>query len=592
MRILSIIPLTKIPLPAPQVLDYFSSKDAAPGGVAQISLGSRKLLGIVIASTPVGEKKQAIKKSSFRLKSVEKIISHAALIPKAHLKLIIWASQYYYSPLGLVAKALLPRYFAKPTKQFLLELSQFNLGFAKIKTRLSIVPELYKIGLLQNRNPEFKHATIVHGGISSRQEWAIWKAARQGQLQDILGTRSVLAIAPASLARIAVYDAESPYHKSFDQQPYINAKNMALKLAEFTEAKTIYRTTFPMQEPCVNLDIVDMREEIKNGNYSIFSKALQMKLTAIITNNKQAILFINRKGLASGLVCRDCGNIIKCPNCDVPLVFHDSRILLCHHCAVKQNPPSVCPGCQSYKIKFIGTGTERVRNELLKFLPGALSKRLDLDTALKWERQKEIFADFCSKKFNVLIGTQLLLKEGLLPKVDLAAIITVDPLLSLPDFRMGEQVAKIIDMLARSAKNLIIQTYKPDIDIFKCLREYGIGQFYNLWMTQELEDRRALFFPPFSQIIKLVYAHKDPLRAEREAKVLKNKIQIQAANYQLPITNYQLLGPFPAFISRVKSRYIWQIMIKSSIEDLRLRNKLLSMVPSDWKVDVDPVEML
>ena len=591
-------------MPSPQALDYFASVDAAPGGIVQISLNHRKLLGIVLAAAPVSELRQAVKRSSFRLKPIEKIICGEEVIPKIHLKLIIWTSQYYYTPLGLMAKTFLPRYFAQPTKKFLSELSVFNIGPPTSKTRLSIVPELYKIDLLQNKNPDLKYAAVIHGGISAKNEWAIWKLARQGGIKDIIGTRSAFAIGLSALEKITVYDAESPYHKSFDQQPYINAKNVAVKLAELTATPIVLEGQFSTKASSIpaSIQVIDMKSELKNGNYSIFSKQMQVRLKKTIEENKQAVLFINRRGLSTGLLCRDCGNVVKCPNCDAPFVYHNTKYLildtntkyqlLCHHCGQRKIPPSVCPNCQSYKIKFIGTGTQRVEGELRKLFPNAPSERLDLDIAPKWTDQQRIFDKFRAKKFSILIGTQLILKEELLPRVDLAAIVTIDPLLSLPDFRMGEQIAKIIDMLLRTSKTLPVQTYKPDNEIFKCLLESEPDNFYSSWLAQELENRKALSFPPFSQIINLTYAHADTQKAEQEAKILMNKLGEQARNYQLPITSCQLLGPAPAFIPLRKNRYIWQIMIKSKIEDLRIRNKLLSVVPSDWKIDVDPVTMV
>lgn len=684
MHILSIIPLTKLPLPSPQILNYFSREEVSIGGVVKIDVGARRILGIVIASATLAQRKLEIKKSTFYLKPIAEITNKNEVIPKTHLKLISWTSRYFYSPLGLVAKSLLPQVFNKPTKKFLDELAR-DYGLASRspntksgqsrgeldgeillywdsdqKTKLKfyrkqissvlnrggqilfLVPELYKIDYIRGEIPELREAIVIQSALSTLKEWRAWNDAQSGKIKCIIGTRSALSIPLPNLELIIIDDEESPFYKSFDQQPYINFKDVALQMAKISSAKVILGTSLPSVESYwktknrlwaigyglereeKNKDqtitrIVDMREEIKIGNYSIFSKELQKGLGEIAEKGGQALLFINRKGLATGLLCRDCGHVIKCPNCDVSFVCYGtnqsgSYRLICHHCGLKQTSPPVCPECKSYKIKFIGTGTQRVENELQRMrethetrLPISLSRtsplthqRLDLDIAPTWEDQSKILQDFRDKKFNVLIGTQLMLKKELLPKVDLAAIMTVDPLLSLPDFRMGEQVVRIIHKLNTISSKLILQTYMPENYIIRNFAltdsllwpQGGVGKLHIDWLMEELKNRKELSYPPFSQLIKLTFTHNNPKKAEQEAKILKNKLLTQIGHSSFVNCQADILGPAPAFIPRVKNRYIWQIMIKSKIEDMSHRNKLLRVVASDWKIDVEPVDMI
>lgn len=661
MYVVSVIPLAKIPHPAPQTLDYFAMEKISPGGVVQISLGSRKILGIAAACAPLSQQKQQIKKSAFHLKKIDGVVSRDPLVPSHYLKLALWSASYFYSPLGHVMRSYLPPAFGKPTEKFLADLAQIQkeasgaphttplpqkpiLYWAHHDTKskicffrkairralknkqsvLFLVPELYKIEQFRKEIPELTAMEAVHSGRTPAAQYAVWERALLGELPGVIGTRLALATPLRNLGLIIVEEEESSFHKSFDQQPYINAKTAALKLAELTGVQIVLASDLPSVEslwqakkkryqlkaPSTRSQVpgvmaVDMRDELRYGNFSIFSRELQAKLIETLEKNRQAILYISRKGLSSGLICRDCGHITKCPHCDVPLVLHQTPILICHHCGQKQKPATVCPKCQSYRIKFIGAGTERVEHEVRKLCEAhAFSKnacriiRLDKDSAPTWVQQSAIFNDFSKKKYSILIGTQLMLKEGLLPKIDFASIVTVDPLLSLPDFRVGEQVLRIVDKLRTTSKSsILLQTYIIDNPLIKNILNVTLGTFnasknvYNNLLC-DIEDRKALSFPPFSQLIKLVYMHSNPQKAEYEANILKNKLTVQLSHFDFKISNFIILGPSPAFIPRERGRYIWQIVIKSKISNLRTRNKLLRVVPSDWKVDVDPIELL
>lgn len=703
MYLLSVIPLIKIPHPAPQILDYFSHESVHEGGIVEIPIGSRYILGVVSACTPLIQQRQQIKKLPYMLRAIEKIISKNPVVPSYHIKLILWTSQYFYASLGLTARSLLPNIFGKPTKKFIRELGKTDMrdlgspsspcgiyetphgemsskrptlywahhnnrekirfytkeikkAIDNKKSILFLVPELYKIDYFQNEIPQLKNAQILNSRQTPATQYRVWEKVMGTDISMLIGTRSALSIPLPNIGLIVVDEEESLFYKSFDQQPYINAKDIALRLAKLAQSRIILGSNFPSVESLwkakegqyqlieakskkretgtPDVQIIDMRKEIKEGNYSILSRELQTQLKNIIDKNEQAILFINRKGLSTGLLCRDCGHIIKCLNCDVPMVFHAYNLrltavspptedlpkgnsqLICHHCGKRQKPPTVCPKCDSYRIKYVGAGTQRVEQELKKFCDEhKLSKdrcriaRLDLDTAATWAEQKRTLDDFRGKKYSILVGTQLMLKENLLPKASLVSIITIDSVLSLPDFRISEQVLHIVDRLLQCSKfsnnrgknllpSILLQTYIIDnfviTNVLNSSLETDKNSVYvhNKFVSEDLKTREELSLPPFSQLIKLSYSHRDPLRAEHEAKVLKNKLQTQANSLRLTAYGLRLLGPVPTFIPRVKNRYVWQIVIKSKIDDLPLRNKLLRIVPSDWKIDVDPIELL
>ncbi len=611
----------------------------------RVPIGSRKILGVVIAATAVRQQKQQIKKSRFLLKPVDEILNPQAVISMPILRTAFWASEYFYAPLGLVIKTLVPPAFNKPTKKFLKQLAERKVPKLDETRRVALAKKPILYCALHNEPAKIAfYRYAIQKALKNRKsvlflvpqlykiEYFQKKIRELQNISCVIGARSALAFLPLNLGLIIVDEEESPFYKSFDQQPYIHAKEIVLQLAHNTGAQVILGSDFPSFESLWKIKkgdyvlkkaesrkqkaesrIVDMREELKGGNYSILSRELQAQLKEVLAKNEQAILFINRKGLSTGLLCRDCGYVVKCPNCDVPMVYHQTYTLypipytlICHHCGQKQKPPTLCPNCQSSRIKFIGAGTQKVEQELRRICENSANgpskchvARLDTDVAPKWILQKKIFDDFRAKKYNILIGTQLMLKSPLLPKISLSAIVTVDPLFSIPDFRMPEQILHIIDKLRSvTLSKVIFQTYMLEnyviqyvLNTLSKTNDTEVNVL-NKFLENEFETRSALSFPPFSQLIKLVYQHKDPQKAEQEAQILKNKLQTQIANLALQTGDFQLLGPAPAFIARMKNRYIWQIMVKSKIIDLKMRNRVLRVIPSDWKIDVDPVEML
>src|SRR3989344_1047879 len=663
MYVITVVPFSKIPFPAPQTLDYFCNQIVEVGGIVEILISSRKLLGIAVSCSRISDQKIRIKKSPYKLKPIQRVINAQCVYPRQYIKLALWTSMYYYSPTGLIAKTLFPQFFSKPTIKFLKELSEikpapdeteinhekggvpvlargniaqqisyFSKNIDKAiknkKSVLFIVPEIYKIDYYITKIPLLRKAAMVTGKLTEKEQYEIWKVSISNKSVLIIGTRAALSMHIKNLGLIILDEEESPYHKSFDQQPYINTKNLAIKLAELSRSKIILGSYVPSIESAWQakngeftkaalripraksgqnrqIRLVDMRQELKNGNYSIFSMELQKKLTSTIQNGEQAILFINRKGLSTGLLCRDCGHIVKCPNCDVPMTYYRTHPaqnnlykLACHHCALSKNPPTVCPKCQSYRIKFIGTGTQRVKEELEKFCArNKLKCSMSIIDTLHtqgWEEQQDKFDLFRQKKISVLIGTQLMLKTGILPKCRLCAAITIDPMLAIPDFRMSERIFGIIrKLMENSSSEILIQTYNPESYSLKnILESFGKQNSFETFSEKELEMRKVLSLPPFSNIIKISYSHPNPQKAEGEAKVLLNKLKLQAENCRIPAVDYDILGPAPAFVSRQKNRYIWHIMIKSKIQNLILRNKLLRVVPSGWKIDIDPIEIL
>ena len=660
MRIVEIIPLTKIPLPNPQILTYFTNKvNVKRGGLVMAPLGKRKTPAIVINSRLLENEKMSIRKADFQLSPIKEVLSAKPVISQEQLELAFWMHEYYYEPLGLILKSMLPRNIdsnyklqitnykkisntpvsAKTiTDKQIPKLLQSNIqnsiayfqkGIEKtIKRKKQVLILAPEINILDRLQKKFRTipriisrgSASVTSRITQKQFQEIWQKTAQGKIKIIFGTRKALFLPFRALGLVILAEEHNPHYKSWDQHPKYHARETAKKLAESHNAKIIMQSETPsietkfknqkskckttVQNAKLRHDykIVDMRNEMKAKNYSIFSRELLEKLKKSVEKKEKIILFINRRGEASAILCRDCGHIVKCKNCEAPMVMHSAcnlkpktYNLTCHHCGYKENAPNFCPNCRGHRIKFMGGGTEKVEEELRKIFPGQKISRLDSDTAKTEKIKKDII-----KKFNetngILIGTQLMASSDV-SKADFLGIINSDAMLNMPDFRSGERIFQTIISLLGKIKNngkVIYQTYSPDHYAIK----YALKNDYENFYKEELKLRKLFNYPPFSQIIKLTFSHKNKQIAEQEAKRLYEKLS--TINYPLST----IIGPAPAFIPKKRGKYGWHIIIKinSEIQNTPHQNirfgtgqakyKILQLVPSNWEIDVDPESLL
>jgi len=522
MYILNVIPLIKIPYPNPQILSYFGEEKIKIGGMVKIPIRKKKINAIVVDCKNLEKEKIRLKKfADFQIKPIEKIISQEPILTDKQIKLLFWISDYYFAPIGLVARIFLSK-----------KLPLY------IKNSLILTP---------------KNKGIIFSPFKN-------------------------------LKSIIIEDESSDLYRSWGRRPYYNAKDIAIQLAKIYKAKLILKSLPLHQNKIPNSKLVDMREEIKNGNFSIISRKLQEDLTKY----NKSILYIARRGTATFILCRECGYVSMCPDCDVPMIYHEdkpSRRLVCHHCGKDDIAPVLCPKCKSIKIKYFGAGTQKVGSEIKKLFPDKEIFRLDSDVAEKPFQQEKIIKEFNQNKSAILIGSQMLLNKGL--KADLVAVISIETILNLPDYKSSERVFQTINQLQKMAKkDFLIQTYKPDNFAIKTVLANDFKKFYD----EEIKIRKAFNYPPFSQIIKLSFEHKDPITAKNQAKILMEKLKTQIKN--LKTSDIELFGPVPAFISRIAGKYRWNIILKSKTKNLETRNRLLIIVPSIWSIEVDPESLL
>jgi primosomal protein N' (replication factor Y) (superfamily II helicase) len=339
--------------------------------------------------------------------------------------------------------------------------------------------------------------------------------------------------------------------------------------------------------------IVDLRAELRNGNTSILSVALQESLRQTLDRGEQAILFLNRRGTASSVVCRDCGYAARCVHCDVSMTYHASdRLLLCHYCGRSEPVPIICPQCASPSIRHFGLGTERVEATVKRLFPDARVLRWDRDTARTRAVHEELLRAFVERRADILVGTQMIAKGLDLPAVTLVGVVSADVALFLPDFRAGERAFGLLTQVAGRAGrgdlagNVLIQTLNPEHFCIQAASRHDYASFF----AAEVSARRRYGYPPFRRFVKCTYEHPDRYRAEIEATRLADRLA--QLIYDAELVDTDIVGPAPAFLERLRSRYRWQLILRSPDPRLLIRALTDEGLSAGWSVDVDPTSTL
>jgi primosomal protein N' (replication factor Y) len=336
-----------------------------------------------------------------------------------------------------------------------------------------------------------------------------------------------------------------------------------------------------------------MRLELTAGNRSIFSRELHSALESTLAQNRQAILFLNRRGAATYVFCRDCGATLRCPRCDIPLTYHlgsqqSQPGLLCHHCNYRRELPKSCPACGSRQIRHYGLGTEQVEAQVQELFPQARTLRWDYETTRKQGAHEIILSHFAAHRADILIGTQMIAKGLDLPLVTLVGVILADVGMNLPDYRAGERAFQVLTQVSGRAGRsplggqVILQTFQPEHYVIQAAAHHDYASFYQ----QELAHRRHLGYPPFNQLVRLLYRHTDDLIAQRAASKLADDLQEWIADSGRKATD--LIGPAPCFFRKLAGQYRWQIILRGP-DPSRL---LIDRSIRDWDIEVNPPNLL
>jgi primosomal protein N' (replication factor Y) len=487
------------------------------------------------------------------------------------------------------------------------------------------------------------HVSIIHSALTPGERYDTWRRARRGDIQVIVGARSAL-FAPLPDVGLIILDEE--HDDSYKQSPpiappYYHARETAIQLMRITggtvllgsatpDVATYFRAesgdyqllTLPdrviahreklaeqvrrLNAPSARyhptdssdavsaelptVHVVDMRQELRDGNRSVFSRALHEALGSVIARGEQAILFLNRRGTATFVMCRDCGYIAQCPRCDSPLTYHSpGEALVCHYCGYTRGHFQACPECGSKRIKQFGQGTELIESAIYKEFPTARAIRWDRDTATGRDAHEIILHQFSEGQANILVGTQMIAKGLDLPRVTLVGIISADTALGLPDYRAGERTFQLLTQVAGRAGRgalggrVVLQSYQPEHYAIQA----AAGHDYEAFYRQEIAYRREQFYPPFRRLARIEFRFPTPNVAEYEALRAKTLLEQRIAEGQFTAT--EIIGPTPCFFARRNNLSRWHLIVRSA-EPAALLAGL--NVPEGWFVDIDPVDML
>jgi primosomal protein N' (replication factor Y) len=484
---------------------------------------------------------------------------------------------------------------------------------------------------------------LLHSRLSVGERYDTWRRSRSGTLDVLVGARSAL-FAPLPHIGLIVVDEEHEEAYRQDppvQPPYYNARDAAVEYARqlravcilgsatpdltsmtFANKRDFVKVTLPNRImghteqltrqssklgvrstyksidnnnskaqfiKLPDVEIVDMRHELRSGNRSMFSRSLKESLAKVFQAQQQAILFINRRGYASYVFCRDCGHTLECPRCNIPFTYHSTQnTLVCHHCNSRCRSKTSCPICSSDRIKHFGVGTESVESEVQRYFPKVRTLRWDRDVTQKVGSHDKILQRFSERDADVLIGTQMIAKGLDLPLVTLVGAVSCDVGLTLPDYRASERTFQVLTQVAgRAGRGIlgghaIMQTYMPEHHAIVSAAAHDYNGFYN----QELQLRRHHRYPPFGKIARLVGINISASRIESDAQSVAADIRGRIQKHRANSTD--VIGPAPCFFSRTRGKYRWHVILRGP-DPAELANIAL---PNGWRLEVDPLSLL
>lgn len=461
---------------------------------------------------------------------------------------------------------------------------------------------------------------VLHSKLSTAERVTEWQRIRHGDVGVVVGPRSALFAPLPNPGLIVVDEEHDPSYKQ-DSSPRYNARDAAAVLGRLTGATVVFGSATPdvvtyhaaragrinllelperptwdardaPARPMPDVEIVDMRHELKLGNRGMFSTALLDALNETLDAEHQALLFLNRRGSATVVLCRDCGFVVRCPNCDIPFTYHAAALrLICHRCDKRAVSPRTCPACRSPRIRYLGVGTQRVEAEVTHLFPRARVLRWDRDVTGGKEAHEQILRRFARHEADILVGTQMIAKGLDFPLVTLVGVISADTGLHMPDFRAPERSFQLLTQVAGRAgradlpSRVVAQTYTPEHYAVQAAGRHDYHRFYE----QEVAFRQSAGYPPFARMIRFVYS------SEREGSCRQSSQNLRAilerAILEEGLHGAEMIGPAPCFVAKIKNRYQWQLIARGSGPGVDL-HPLLDHVPPGWTVDVDPVDLL
>ncbi|MBO5348207.1 MAG: primosomal protein N' [Clostridia bacterium] len=492
------------------------------------------------------------------------------------------------------------------------------------KTSVMLVPE---ISLTPQTVDRFiarfgqKKIAILHSKLSVGERYDQWYKIKNGEAKIVIGARSAI-FAPINDLGLIIIDEEHDSSYKSEMTPRYNVKDVSRYLAKEYSIPIVYGSATPDMDTYYkatigeielleltkrannaslpNINIVDMRRELANGNRSSISMKLYDNIKQNLQDKKQTILFLNRRGYSTFILCRDCGYVAKCKHCNIALTYHSKENKLkCHYCGYETLPVGYCPDCKSKNIQYSGSGTQKLEEEINKIFPSAKTIRMDVDTVSKKNSHEDILNKFKNENIDILIGTQMVVKGHHFPNVTLVGVIFADGSLNIEDYRANERTFQILTQVAGRAGrennkgNVIIQTYNPD----NLSIEFSKKQDFKLFYQTEIMIRKQLKYPPFCDIILIGFSSENEINVIESAKFIYMSLKEKIIKEKLKIILYK---PVPAPIDKIKNKIRWRIIIKCKFDDEiidalnrsieELKNKNIKNVKT--VIDINPTNMM
>lgn len=457
------------------------------------------------------------------------------------------------------------------------------------KTAIMLVPE---ISLTPQMVQRFKsrfgeHVAVMHSGLSQGEKYDEWRKIERGEAEVVVGARSAI-FAPIENIGVIIIDEEHEASYKQEETPRYHARDLAIWRSEYHHCPVVLGSATPSLESRARaqknvyqrlrltqranqaatlptIDVVDMRQEVENGNVSSFSMSLQEKLQERLEKNEQSVLLLNRRGYSSFVMCRDCGYVLPCPNCDISLTLHmDSKTMKCHYCGHEERIPYRCPNCGQDKIRYYGTGTQKVEEELQTLLPESRILRMDVDTTRRKGAHEKILRTFGEGQADILLGTQMIAKGLDFPNVTLVGVLNADTALNLPDFRSSERTFQLLTQVsgragrAEKPGEVIIQSFNPEHYAIQLAKAQDYEDFY----TKEMYIRHRGDYPPYYFTVQITASHPEENEAAKQMFQIATKLKQGLSPQAI------LLGPTPNAIMRVNNRYFYQVIIKYKQEPM------------------------
>ena len=493
-------------------------------------------------------------------------------------------------------------------------------ALAQGKSALMLVPE---ISLTPQIVRQFKarfgdQVALLHSALSDGERYDEWRRIEKGDAQVVVGARSAI-FAPIKNLGVIIMDEEHETSYKQEDMPRYHARDVAQWRGQYHHCPVVLGSATPSLESRAraqkgvyqwlrltkringkdlpHVQLVDMRQAGRYAPTTDISQELATEIQKKLALNEQVVLMLNRRGYSSFLMCRECGEVIKCPNCDISLTYHkDTNSLKCHYCGHEEPVPQVCPNCHSKAVRYFGTGTQRVEKELTELFPTARILRMDVDTTRRKGAHERILDEFGKHHADILLGTQMIAKGLDFPNVTLVGVLNADTSLGLPDFRASERTFQLLTQVsgragrAEKEGNVLIQTYNPDHYAI----QYAQRQDYEHFFGKEMQVRHQGGYPPYYYTIQITAS------ARTEADAAQKMFQIRGEIVNYLSQNAVILGPTPQSIMRINNRYYYQLVIKYKNEP-QLENYLQNLLLTSQKeernglqivIDRDPMNFI